>query len=108
MLYRDRIISAFIAVNPISWRRDEEFARQMLAATNPVCIKRVTKFPLTSDLDRTAYGDQDSKITEGHIEKNMSGMTLQQVLLISRQFSETIHALFSKQKIVCRYTCTYI
>ncbi|PUZ39139.1 hypothetical protein GQ55_9G260800 [Panicum hallii var. hallii] len=74
------------AVNPISWRRDEEFARQMLAGTNPVCIKRVTKFPLTSDLDRTAYGDQDSKITEGHIEKNMSGMTLQQALEDGRLF----------------------
>ncbi|RLN17039.1 putative linoleate 9S-lipoxygenase 5 [Panicum miliaceum] len=74
------------AVNPMSWRRDEEFSRQMLAGTNPVCIKRVTKFPLTSDLDRTAYGDQDSKITEGHIEKNMSGITLQQALEDGRLF----------------------
>ena len=87
-----------MAVNPMSWRRDEEFARQMLAGTNPVCIKRVTKFALTSELDRTAYGDQDSKITEDHIEKNMSGMTLQQVLFICRQFSQTIHAFFFRNR----------
>jgi linoleate 9S-lipoxygenase len=55
----------------------------MLAGTNPVCIKRVTKFPLTSELDRTVYGDQDSKITKDHIEMNMSGMTVHQVYLHS-------------------------
>jgi hypothetical protein len=75
-------------------------AKCSLGRTRPVCIKRVTKFALSSELDRTAYGDQDSKITEDHIQKNMSGMTLQQVLFICRQFSQTIHAFFSKQIIV--------
>ncbi|CAO2191321.1 unnamed protein product [Urochloa humidicola] len=75
-----------ISVNPMSWRRDEEFARQMLAGTNPVCIKRVTKFPLTSELDGTIYGDQDSKITIDHIEMNMSGMTVQQAVEHERLF----------------------
>ncbi|KAF8723242.1 hypothetical protein HU200_021757 [Digitaria exilis] len=75
-----------ISVNPTSWRRDEEFARQMVAGTNPVCIKRVTKFPLTSDLDRTIYGDQDSKIRKDHIEMNMSAMAVQQAVEEVRLF----------------------
>ncbi|TKV94093.1 hypothetical protein SEVIR_9G271300v4 [Setaria viridis] len=75
-----------ISVNPMSWRRDEEYARQMLAGTNPVCIKRVTRFPLTSELDRTVYGDQDSKITKDHIQRNMSGLTVQQAVEDGRLF----------------------
>ncbi|CAL4941465.1 unnamed protein product [Urochloa decumbens] len=75
-----------ISVNPTSWRRDEEFARQTLAGTNPVCIKRVTKFPLTSELDRAVYGDQDSTITKDHIEMNMNGLTLQQAVKDGRLF----------------------
>ncbi|CAL4941768.1 unnamed protein product [Urochloa decumbens] len=82
-----------ISVNPMSWRRDEEFARQMLAGTNPVCIKRVTKFPLTSKLDRTIYGDQDSKITKDHIEMNMNGMTVQQAVEHERLFVVDHHDL---------------
>nr|CAB3499819.1 unnamed protein product [Digitaria exilis]CAB3505114.1 unnamed protein product [Digitaria exilis] len=58
----------------------------MVAGTNPVCIKRVTKFPLTSDLDRTIYGDQDSKIRKDHIEMNMSAMTVQQAVEEGRLF----------------------
>ncbi|CAN6299639.1 unnamed protein product [Urochloa humidicola] len=80
-----------ISVNPTSWRSDEEFARQMLAGTNPVCIKRVTKFPLTSELDRTVFGDQDSKITKDHIERNTSGMTVQQAVEEGRLFAVDHH-----------------
>ncbi|CAN6293792.1 unnamed protein product [Urochloa humidicola] len=75
-----------ISVNPANWRTDEEFARQMLAGTNPVCIKRITKFPLTSELDQAVYGDQDSKITNDQIERNMSGMTVQQAVEDGRLF----------------------
>ncbi|KAL6643293.1 hypothetical protein ACP70R_021474 [Stipagrostis hirtigluma subsp. patula] len=75
-----------IAANPRNWRADEEFARQMLAGSNPVCIKRVTKFPLTSELDRAVYGDQDSKITQGHIQKNIGAMTVQQAVEEGRLF----------------------
>ncbi|CAL5024978.1 unnamed protein product [Urochloa decumbens] len=69
-----------ISVNPTNWRKDEEFARQMIAGANPVCIKRVTKFPLASELDRSVYGDQDSKINRDHVERNMCGMTVQQAM----------------------------
>lgn len=74
-------------MKPTHWRKDEEFARQMIAGANPVCIKRVTKFPLTSGLDRGVFGDQDSKITRDHIEKNMGGMTVQQVCCTIGHFS---------------------
>ncbi|KAL6643139.1 hypothetical protein ACP70R_021320 [Stipagrostis hirtigluma subsp. patula] len=75
-----------ISVNPRNWRTDQEFARQMLAGSNPVCIKRVVKFPLTSELDRAVYGDQDSKITHDHIEGNMDGMTVKQAVAEGRLF----------------------
>lgn len=74
------------AVNPTHWRKDEEFARQMIAGANPVCIKRVTKFPLPSELDSGVFGDQDSKITKDHVEKNMGGMTVQQVCRTTGNF----------------------
>ncbi|XP_040256640.2 linoleate 9S-lipoxygenase-like [Aegilops tauschii subsp. strangulata] len=62
-----------ISANPKKWRTDEEFAREMLAGTSPVAIKRVTEFPLTSKLERAVYGDQNSRITKEHVEKNMGG-----------------------------------
>ena len=74
-----KIVCSSGAVNPTHWRKDEEFARQMIAGANPVCIKLVTRFPLTSELDRGVFGHQDSKITKDHVEKNMVGMTVQQV-----------------------------
>ncbi|CAO2044062.1 unnamed protein product [Urochloa humidicola] len=74
------VAPAVISVNPNNWRKDEEFARQILAGANPVCIKRVTSFPLKSELDRSVYGDQDSKITKDHVEKNLGGMTVQQAV----------------------------
>lgn len=79
-------------MNPTRWRKDEEFARQMIAGANPVCIKRVTRFPLKSELDRGVFGDQDTKITEHHVEKNMGGMTVQQV---------HTHMQFFVRKICC-------
>ncbi|TVU04439.1 hypothetical protein EJB05_49981, partial [Eragrostis curvula] len=75
-----------ISVNPTNWRTDEEFARQMLSVSNPVCIKRVMEFPLTSKLDRCLYGDQDSKITRDHIEKNMGAMTVEQAVKTGRLY----------------------
>lgn len=59
----------------------------MIAGANPVCIKRVTnKFPLASELDRGVFGDQDSQITKDHVEKNMGGMTVQQVCRTTANF----------------------
>ncbi|KAK3153446.1 hypothetical protein QOZ80_2BG0172990 [Eleusine coracana subsp. coracana] len=75
-----------ISVNPINWRTDKEFGRQMLAGPNPVCIKRVLEFPITSELDRRVYGDQDSKITRDHIEKNMGAMTVDQAVKEGRPY----------------------
>lgn len=80
------VVPQVISVNPTHWRKDEEFARQMIAGANPVCIKRVTKFPLPSELDRGVFGDQDSKITKDHVEKNMGGMTVQQAVQEGRLY----------------------
>ncbi|XP_048559689.1 seed linoleate 9S-lipoxygenase-3-like isoform X1 [Triticum urartu] len=69
-----------ISANRTAWRTDEEFARQTLAGTNPLSIELVTGLPLTSKLDRALYGDQDSKITKEHIEKNLGNMTVAQAI----------------------------
>ncbi|CAL5070506.1 unnamed protein product [Urochloa decumbens] len=87
------VAPAVISVNPNNWREDEEFARQMLAGANPVCIKRVTSFPLKSELDRRVYGDQDSKITKEHVEKNLGGMTVQQAVEEGRLYVVDHHDL---------------
>lgn len=99
-------------MNPWSWRSDEEFARQILAGTNPVCIRRVTQFPLTSELDQNIYGDQDSKITKHHIEKNMGTMTVEQVHinfcscnLISQQKNPMHYYIFPKSQSLAQINC---
>ncbi|XP_073133793.1 linoleate 9S-lipoxygenase 5-like [Henckelia pumila] len=63
-----------------AWRTDEEFGREMLAGVNPVLIKLLTEFPPTSKLNSALYGDQNSKITRDHVEKNMDGLTVEEAL----------------------------
>ncbi|KAM3390864.1 hypothetical protein ACQJBY_012470 [Aegilops geniculata] len=84
-------IPKVISVNLEKWRTDEEFAREMLAGTNPVSIKRVTKFPLTSELERAVYGDQDSRITKEHVEKNMGNMTVPQAIQEGKLYAVDHH-----------------
>lgn len=80
-----------ISANRTGWRTDEEFARQILAGTNPVSIELVTDLPLTSKLDRAVYGDQDSKITKEHIEKNMGNMNVEQAIEAGRLYAVDHH-----------------
>uniref|UniRef100_A0A453H5B8 Lipoxygenase n=2 Tax=Aegilops tauschii subsp. strangulata TaxID=200361 RepID=A0A453H5B8_AEGTS len=76
-----------IRSNDYAWRSDEEFAREMLAGVNPVCIKRLTEFPVKSTLDPSAYGDQSSTITEDQIQQNLEdGLTVKQAMEKNRLF----------------------
>uniref|UniRef100_A0ACD5V9I4 Uncharacterized protein n=1 Tax=Avena sativa TaxID=4498 RepID=A0ACD5V9I4_AVESA len=70
-----------------AWRTDEEFTREMLAGMNPVCIKRVTEFPVKSTLDYSVYGDQTSKITGDQIHPYLEeGLTVKQALESNRLY----------------------
>ncbi|KAM3390866.1 hypothetical protein ACQJBY_012471 [Aegilops geniculata] len=80
-----------ISANRTAWRTDEEFARQTLAGANPLSIELVTELPLTSKLDRALYGDQDSKITKEHIEKNLGNMTVAQAIEKDRLYAVDHH-----------------
>ncbi|KAF7033947.1 hypothetical protein CFC21_045011 [Triticum aestivum] len=75
-----------IKSDPYAWKSDEEFAREMLAGMNPVCIRRLTEFPVKSTLDPSVYGDQSSTITEDQIQQNLEGLTVTQAMESNRLF----------------------
>uniref|UniRef100_A0A0D6QVF8 Lipoxygenase n=1 Tax=Araucaria cunninghamii TaxID=56994 RepID=A0A0D6QVF8_ARACU len=69
-----------------AWRKDEEFAREMLSGVNPVRIERLHSFPPKSKLDPNVYGPQSSSITAAHIEKNLAGLTANEALEKNKLF----------------------
>jgi linoleate 9S-lipoxygenase len=76
-----------IKSDKFAWRTDEEFTREMLAGVNPVCIKRVTEFPIKSSLDHSVYGDHTSTITEDQIRPYLEeGLTVKQAMDSNRLF----------------------
>ncbi|KAM3227708.1 hypothetical protein ACQJBY_059444 [Aegilops geniculata] len=85
MLERDRF----------SWFRDEEFARQTLAGLNPICIRRLTEFPIVSKLDPAVYGPAESALTKEVLEKMMNGrMTVEEAVEQKRLFLLDYHDVF--------------
>ncbi|KAG8636713.1 probable linoleate 9S-lipoxygenase 5 [Manihot esculenta] len=75
-----------IKVDKSAWRTDEEFGREMLAGVNPVIISRLREFPPKSKLDPKEFGNHTSTITEGQMEENMNGLTVDQAIKSNRLF----------------------
>jgi linoleate 9S-lipoxygenase len=75
-----------IESDEFAWRTDEEFAREMLAGVNPVCIRRLKEFPAKSTLNPSVYGDHTSTITEADIQHNLEGLTVKMALESNRLF----------------------
>ncbi|KAL8253762.1 hypothetical protein R6Q59_031983 [Mikania micrantha] len=75
-----------IEVDKSAWRTDEEFAREMLAGVNPVCISLLKEFPPTSKLDFNVYGDQNSSIKAADIENNLDGLDIDEAIKANRLF----------------------
>ncbi|PON75124.1 Lipoxygenase [Parasponia andersonii] len=63
-----------IAENEWAWKNDEEFARQMLAGTNPARIRSLEIFPPESQ------NGVMSSIRQSDIEHNLDGLTLAQAI----------------------------
>ncbi|XP_039018249.1 linoleate 9S-lipoxygenase 6-like [Hibiscus syriacus] len=72
--------------NPIAWRTDEEYGREMIAGLNPLLIRLLTEFPPASKLDPEVYVHQNSSITKEHIEYNLDGLTVEEALSSKRLF----------------------
>ncbi|XP_057852227.1 linoleate 9S-lipoxygenase 6 isoform X2 [Cryptomeria japonica] len=77
-----------------AWRKDEEFAREMLSGVNPVIIQRLQSFPPKSELDAEIYGPQESFITDSDIEQSLDGLTVKQALGKSKLFILNHHDVF--------------
>ncbi|PHT57679.1 Linoleate 9S-lipoxygenase 2 [Capsicum baccatum] len=74
-----------------AWMSDEEFGREMLAGSNPVCIRALKEFPPTSKLDPKIYGDQTSKITREEIESQLGGLSIEKAMVMNRMFILNYH-----------------
>uniref|UniRef100_A0A7N0VBI2 Lipoxygenase n=1 Tax=Kalanchoe fedtschenkoi TaxID=63787 RepID=A0A7N0VBI2_KALFE len=78
-----------------SWFRDDEFARQLLAGINPHAIRRVTEWPLKSNLDPEIYGSAESSITTELVEKEIKGlMTVEEAMEQKRLYVLDYHDIF--------------
>ncbi|KAJ4834858.1 hypothetical protein Tsubulata_012964 [Turnera subulata] len=78
-----------------SWIRDEEFSRQRLAGCNPLAIKLLTEWPITSKLDPQIYGSPDSLITAQLIEKQLGNViTVKEALEQKRLFVLDYHDVY--------------
>ncbi|KAL3647623.1 hypothetical protein CASFOL_008591 [Castilleja foliolosa] len=85
----------FVDRDKFAWFRDSEFARQALAGVNPCCIKLVTEWPLTSNLDPEVYGPAESAITTEIVEKQIGGyMTVTEAVKQKKLFLLDYHDVF--------------
>ncbi|KAK4269894.1 hypothetical protein QN277_022991 [Acacia crassicarpa] len=61
--------------NKNAWKKDEEFAKEMLAGVNPVKICCLQDWPIKSKVDGTIC-----KISEDDIQKNLEGLSVGQAI----------------------------
>ncbi|KAM3303335.1 hypothetical protein P3S67_014365 [Capsicum chacoense] len=89
--YHKYPIPHVVRADKSAWMSDEEFGREMLAGSNPVCIRSLKEFPPTSKLDPKIYGDQTSKITREQIQSQLGGLTIEKAMEMNRLFILNYH-----------------
>uniref|UniRef100_A0A803KUV7 Lipoxygenase n=2 Tax=Chenopodium quinoa TaxID=63459 RepID=A0A803KUV7_CHEQI len=77
--------------NRFSWLSDEEFGRQTLAGMNPLSIKRVTNWPIMSNLDPKIYGNPESALTTALVDTQINIMTVEEAIKEKRLFIIDYH-----------------
>ncbi|CAM8972881.1 unnamed protein product [Rhodiola kirilowii] len=86
---------AVLEKDKFSWFRDDEFARQLLAGINPHAIRRVTEWPMKSNLDPEIYGSADSLITTELVEKEIKGLlTVDEAMEHNKLYVLDYHDIF--------------
>eukprot|EP00262_Sarcandra_glabra_P002534 TRINITY_DN12927_c0_g1_i1.p1 TRINITY_DN12927_c0_g1~~TRINITY_DN12927_c0_g1_i1.p1 ORF type:complete len:911 (+),score=107.01 TRINITY_DN12927_c0_g1_i1:281-3013(+) len=85
---------SIISKDKYAWLRDDEFARQTLAAINPMNIQKLEVFPPVSNLDPEIYGPLESAFKEEHIIGQLNGMSVQQALEQNKLFMLDFHDIY--------------
>ncbi|KAJ3671460.1 hypothetical protein LUZ60_007539 [Juncus effusus] len=84
-------LPSIISRDRFSWLRDNEFARQTLAGVNPVDIRRLTEFPIKSNLDPSVYGPPESALTKEILEQELNGMSVEEAMEANKLFILDYH-----------------
>uniref|UniRef100_A0A0D9VDA6 Lipoxygenase n=1 Tax=Leersia perrieri TaxID=77586 RepID=A0A0D9VDA6_9ORYZ len=88
-------VPAMFKRDRFSWYKDEEFARQVLAGVNPICIQLLTEFPIVSKLDPEVYGPPESALTKELLESRiMEPVTVEEAMAQRRLFILDYHDVF--------------
>ena len=75
----------------------------MCFSVNNDASKLLQEFPPTSKLDPEVYGDQNSTIAKEHIENNIDGLTIEEVMFLGSFIPHNTFG-YSSLQLFCNYS----